>query len=144
MPSKDLMNSFICSLISMAYILGSEVSQAQEKAGSAVHSPCDEWQNEQESLVVEHICIVATRNGDERPLYVQNIGSTTYRFLFSQKSLALVIQQSELSELRASPSIRKKLLGELTVDRIALWHEDAVYWWRWLERSDHVWSGEED
>jgi hypothetical protein len=141
MPSKDLINFLFFSLISMLCALGSPRSHAQGDGALEPSTPCPGWEHEQESLMVEYLCVVSVKKGDERPLYVQNFGSETYRFLFSQDGLALVVESSDLAKLRASPAIRNKLLSELTADRIDVWHEDALYWWRWLQNSESSWSG---
>ena len=141
MPSKDLINFLFFSLISMLCAFSSPASHAQGEGSVEPSTPCPGWEDEKESLKAEYLCVISVKKGDGRPLYVQALGSETYRFLFSQERLALVVESSDLAKLRASPEIQKKLLSELTADRIEVWHEDALYWWGWLQNSDSLWSG---
>lgn len=146
MPSKDRIKIFFFVLISMSYanlagatpeVLGSDFSSEMVKDPGA----CRGWQRELDKFSINHLCVVTVRSGDERPRYVQNLGSETYRFLFSQESLALVVDVSFMAELRASSAIRSRLLVDLTSDRMELWHHDAIYWWKWLQKSEQMWSG---
>lgn len=145
MPNKDFINIFILSFISTCYTAASSAFPALDRVGesSRSHSACAEWAFEPETLGVGHICVATAAAGDERPRYVQTWEGKTYRFLFSASGLALVVESQVLVELRESAAAREKLMEALTEDRLAIWHNDALYWWRWLENSNTSWNGSE-
>jgi hypothetical protein len=142
MPNKDLIKKdiLILMLATCAFWPRSALGQESEVMSLNSGSPCIPWESEPERLVVGHICVVAAIQGDERPRYVQNLASVTYKFLFSPSGLALVIEPAELEALRYDQGKRDQLLGQLTEDRLAIWHNDAIYWWHWLESVNRRWA----
>lgn len=142
MPNKDPIKKYILLLFLATYGFWSQPLRAQydEALDLNSRSPCVVWESEAERLVVGHLCVVASTPGDERPRYVQNLGSVTYKFLFSPGGLALVVEPAELEKLRDDKAQREALLSQLSEDRIAIWHDDAIYWWSWLESTNRTWE----
>jgi hypothetical protein len=146
MPNKDLIKKHIFSLLLATYGLWAQAVHAQpdESMDLNSRSPCVGWESEPDRLVVGYLCVVASIPGDERPRYVQNLASVVYKFLFSPGGLALVVEPAELEKLRYDKSKREDLLSQLSEDRIAIWHNDAIYWWNWLESTNKPWERERE
>lgn len=142
MPNKDLIKKSILPFIIMCCAISSRSAFCQEAAAADLNSrsPCVGWESEPDHLIVRHLCVVEATPGDQRPKYVQNWGTTTYKFLFSPGGLALVVEAQELEDLRFDPVRRDELIANLSEDRITVWHNDALYWWNWLESANKKWE----
>jgi hypothetical protein len=78
----------------------------------------------------------------EAPVYRAAVEDRSYRFLFNAVGMALLVDFALWAKLEAgSAPLREQLLSDLGPERLALWHQDALYWARWLEMAEGQWGG---
>lgn len=144
MPSKDWINVAILMLSAWPWPARSALAEgglaAQELEGSG--APCDGFAAAPYTLPLEHLCVVSFEAATEAPVYRAKVDERSYRFVFNAGGMALVVDGALWSELAAgSAPLRDTILSDVTPERLALWHQDALYWARWLEMVDEQWGG---
>ena len=97
---------------------------------------CDRWP--QPKLALEDtLCVTLRPLDDTIPLYHQRLGGDEFWFRFDDQGLALVVDgQKSLDALANNPARQAALLSVLNKNRLDLWHQDALYWAKWLAESN--------
>ncbi|MEN9835698.1 MAG: hypothetical protein RL011_1891 [Pseudomonadota bacterium] len=97
---------------------------------------CERWPAPNLALD-DTLCVTLRPADDEVPLYHQALGGEEFWFRFDAQGLALVVDsRSALEQLAQNPARQAEVLSKLNKNRLALWHQDALYWSKWLEGSN--------
>lgn len=97
---------------------------------------CSRWP-EPHLALEDTLCVTLRPVDDMVPLYHQRLGAEEHWFRFDDQGLALVVDTSDaLAALAQNPAHQAALLSTLNKNRLDLWHQDALYWSRWLANSN--------
>lgn len=143
MPSKDWINIAFLMLSAWPWFARG-ASAADEQGGRELErrgAPCEGFAAPH-TLPLEHLCVVSFDAPTEAAVYRAAVEDRPYRFLFHADGMALVVDYALWSELAAGAApLRETMLSDVTPERLALWHQDALYWARWLEMAEEQWGG---
>lgn len=141
MPSKYWINIALLVLSATAWSARGTsdglADRDEERRGAA----CDGYAAPR-TLSLGHLCVVSFDAPTEAPVYRAAVEDRSYRFLFNAVGMALLVDVALWAKLEAGATpLREQLLSDLGPERLALWHQDALYWARWLEMSEEQWGG---
>ncbi|MBM4254146.1 MAG: hypothetical protein FJ146_19445 [Deltaproteobacteria bacterium] len=97
---------------------------------------CSRWP-EPNLALEDTLCVTLRPVDDNVPLYHQQLGTEEHWFRFDDQGMALVVDtRAALEALAQNPARQAALLNGLNKNRLDLWHQDALYWSRWLTNAN--------